>query len=122
MPKAGYIGSLLVTGLIAIGLALAALFATNPLQIGPYGVTIWFLVVLAGLSCLLTVGFDWLANRLNKKPGAPKLFPSARRGMLMAGWITILLGLSSLQQLSWRDVLLTGLLIGLAEFYFGAKA
>lgn len=122
--KAGHVGlgSVLAAGITACGLALFAMLATNPAQIGPYGVTLWFLVLLTGLACLSTLGFYWLAGKLNKKPGGLKFYPAARRGMLFSGWITILIGLSSLQQLSWRDVFLTALLLGLAEFYFGAKA
>ncbi|HSX41425.1 MAG TPA: hypothetical protein VLF21_02220 [Candidatus Saccharimonadales bacterium] len=97
---------------------LLIMFATTPGGVGPLGVTFWFLGLMAGLSAWLSIGFYLLGRKLQPKlPDSKQKVNSRRRGVLVGGYISVLLGLSSLHQLGGRDALLLGILIILVEFY-----
>lgn len=113
IPKA----SSITAGAAAICL-LVALIA-SPTAIGPIGVTGWFLVLLVGLASAWSLVFYLLARFATKS--APDSRAAWRRGLFVGGYITVLLALSSLQQLNVRDALLLGLLLGLIEFYLVLK-
>jgi hypothetical protein len=108
-------------GMIALvggAVSLLSLFVTNPTQLGPFGVTLWFIILAAALSSALSLGFFWVASKIKTDPTVqPKLSSAWRRGILLGGWASVLLGLSSLGQLSPKDIILTGLLVLLIEFY-----
>ena len=107
--------------LLGIG-AIATIFLTTPSRLGPVGVTIWFLALCGGLTGLLTAGILG-TKQLIKPTDEPmgRLSNSARQGALLAGWVTVNLALSSLAQLTIRDVLLSLILLALIEVYFNLQ-
>lgn len=110
--------------LICVGLVVLlflSMIMTNPTALGPTGVTLWFLgfwVVLS--SCLAFVKYE-LVMRFGKETtklgGHKTIMTSLRHGALFAGGLTIILALSSLQQLDPRDIGLILVFLGLVEFY-----
>lgn len=101
----------------ALGLGLSFVL-TNPLALGPLGVTLWFLALFGGLAaaiCLVLYATKtFLRIHTN---GIVRLRYSWRQGMLISGWVTGLLALSSLHQLSSLDGILLALLLGIVEVY-----
>lgn len=111
----GYVAKTSTISIVAGAVCLLALVATNPASIGPIGVTLWFLVLLAALSSFAALICFLVANAFTQKQASK---PAAwRRGFFIGGYITVLLALSSLQQLNLRDGILLALLLVLAEFY-----
>lgn len=102
-------------GSAAIFLALGvSMVLTTPNELGPFGLTIWFVVFLIGLVSVLTLGF----YRFGKGRGSRAGFMRAlRRGFLAGIWITGILALSSLRQLSLRDIILLTVLVLAVDFY-----
>jgi hypothetical protein len=119
----GYIGSVTALGAATTTICVLAVLSTTPLGIGPLGVTLWFLALTVALSCWFALLAFWLARRFSdhNELGPKGISDSRRRGLFAGGFITILLALSSLRQLSLRDALLLGLLLLLIEFYMVAK-
>lgn len=118
----GYIGTASVTGAGALGICALAVAATTPALIGPLGVTLWFVSLLVGLASWIAVAAFMVERKL--RPNAAKnqlVTNSLRRGLLLGGYVVVMLGLSSLQQLTMRDVLLLALFIALIEFYMVMK-
>ena len=115
--------------LICVGLVTAlflSMIMTNPTALGPTGVTLWFVgfwVVLS--SCLALIKFELVARfgkettKLNRHK---MIVGSVRHGALIGGGLTVLLALSSLQQLDIRDVGLVAILLLLIEFFARARA
>lgn len=106
-------------GLIAV--LLASMIITNPSNLGPTGVTLWFLgfwgVVSANLAFLkyeLMMRFGKETTKLSKHR---TMMVALRHGALVGAGLTVLLALSSLQQLDGRDVGLVAVLLVLIEFY-----
>jgi hypothetical protein len=119
----GYIGAVSVVGGVVTAVCLAAMAVTTPLAIGPVGVTVWFLGVLVALSCWLSLAAYVLGRKLQPNvAGAAQIAHAARRGVLLGGFITFIVALSSLKQFSLRDALLLALLLILVEFYMVAKS
>lgn len=104
-------------------LVLIVMVATNPADLGPFLVTGWFIVLfvaLAGWCSLAILHIQKLAAREGTRES--KLRSSAlRRGAILAAWPISLLALSSLGQLSMRDVILSAILLLLIELYLRAK-
>ncbi|TAK88924.1 hypothetical protein EPO04_02320 [Patescibacteria group bacterium] len=118
----GYIGTASVTGAGALAICGLVLIATTPAAIGPFGVTLWFVALLVGLASWIAVAAFVAERKLRPKASKNQLITnSVRRGLLLGGYVVVLLGLSSLQQLSIRDVLLLALFVILIEFYMVAK-
>lgn len=119
----GYIGSVTVLGGATTALCVLAVLSTTPLSIGPLGVTLWFLALMVALSCWFALLALWIARRSSdhSELGPKAISDSRRRGLFVGGFITILLALSSLRQLSLRDALLLGLILLLIEFYLVAR-
>jgi hypothetical protein len=111
--------SLLVLGAAVSGvLLIVSLFVTNPLAIGPLGVTVWFVLLLLSLGSGLTLGLYGIKTFLRLHDnGGERLRHSTRQGFLLAGWVTGILALSSLHQFNLRDAILLGLLLGIVELY-----
>ena len=97
---------------------LLSLVLTNPLAIGPVGVTVWFVVLLLALAGLVSLVLYIIKSflHIHKNPAA-RLRYSWRQGLLISGYATAMLALSSLRQLSLRDAILWGLLLGIVEIY-----
>lgn len=105
-------------GLGFLVLACLIVLSTTPVKLGPAGVTLWFVLVFAGLTGALT-GLFYGAKRYLQLHGNPssRLRYSARQALLVAAASVCLLGLSSLGQLTWRDGILLGLFAVLIELY-----
>ena len=101
------------------GVALVvSLLATNPVTIGPVGVTIWFVVILTEATALATLALYAVKTYLHlHATQALRLRYSWRQGGLIGGWATSLLALNSLQQLGIKDAILLGLLLSIVEVY-----
>ncbi len=124
MLTKSYLGSITVGGVGALVLAALLMQATTPTALGPLGVTAWFGLVLVGLAAIGTgLAYVVAAKLQHSTPKArQRIIDATRRGLLVGGGVTIVLGLSSLRQLNLRDVILLLLLGGLVEFYMVARA
>jgi hypothetical protein len=101
----------------ATGLVFS-LVLTNPSGIGPLGVTLWFLVFFGSLAAIFALGFYVAKTFMHvHATGVARLRYSWRQGMLVSGWVTGLLALSSLRQLGLLDAILLGLLLAIVEIY-----
>lgn len=123
MAHRGYIGVVSLAATAATAIVVMAILASTPVSIGPLGVTLWFLALGFGLSSWLALAFYLLGRKL--QPAATEArqrAASSRRGILAGGYITVILALSSLQQLGPRDILILGLLVILVEFYLAARS
>jgi len=114
----GWLVLLLVSVVVATTGLLLSLFATNPLAIGPLGVTVWFVVVFCDLSAIITLIFYAAKVFLHlHASGYTRLRYSWRQGLLVGGWISGMLALSSLHQLGPLDGILLALLLVIVEIY-----
>lgn len=94
------------------GLAVST-FMISPQDLGPFGITIWFGILLLAVTGLVTL---WLwRRRYGLSPEG--LWLALRRGFLISVWIVALLALNSLRQLSIRDIILIIVLGVLVDFY-----
>ena len=102
-----------------IGLCLGiSLLASNPVGIGPIGVTLWFVALLTEAVVLATLALYGIKSYLKLHATSAKRFRySWRQGWLIGGWFTGVLALNSLGQLGIRDALLLGLLLSIVEVY-----
>ncbi len=118
MSVLGWLTVLIVWSLVSVaGLGLSLVF-TNPVVLGPAGVTIWFVVLFMAFASLLTLGLYAAKNYLRlHSTSVARLRYSWRQGLLIGGWVAGILALSSLGQLSLLDVILLGILLVIVEVY-----
>jgi hypothetical protein len=91
---------------------------TNPETIGPVGVTLWFVVLFTCLASIASLLLYTAKTFLHVHAAAPNRFRySWRQGLLIGGWITGLLALSTLRQLGALDAILLALLLLIVEGY-----
>jgi hypothetical protein len=103
--------------LASTGLILS-LMKTNPLAIGPLGVTLWFVILFWDVAALIALALFAAKSFMHVHAAAPsRLRYSWRQGLLVGGWVTGLLALSSLHQLGVLDAILLALLLGIVEVY-----
>lgn len=119
MTSLGYLSLLIIWSLVSSVVVVLSLLLTNPLTIGPIGVTGWFVVLLSDFISLATLGLYAAKSYLHLHEGSKtsRLRYSARQGLLLGGWLAALLALSSLNQLGLRDAILLGLLLVIVELY-----
>ncbi len=115
------LGTTIVVAMVSTALVALAIVGLAPSQIGPLGVTIWFLGFFAALATLLAVVLHTIKRLVLKKLPGPKFQASLRQGLLISAWASVNMALSSLRQLSFRDGLLTAMLAILIEFYLRLK-
>ena len=95
-----------------------SLLVTNPLTIGPIGVTLWFLLVFGAIAGDIALALYGIKTFLKVQPTpANRLSASWRQGLILSAWLSILVALSSLGQLALRDAILLGLLLVIVELY-----
>lgn len=118
MTVFGWLSVLIIWSLVAsVGLILS-LALTNPLAIGPVGVTVWFVVLFLALSSIFTLALYTSKTFLRlHATGVGRLRYSWRQGLLLGGWVSGVLALSSLHQLGLVDVILLALLLVIVEVY-----
>ena len=108
-----------VSGVIVV----VSVLATNPVKIGPVGVTLWFVALLGFLQGAMSLGLIAFKKRFFPVMNEHKLVTSSwRQGLLTGGAMTMFAALSSLRQLGLRDIILLAGLLILVEFYFRARA
>ncbi len=118
MPTFGRLSLLVVWSLMSGMILVLSVLLTNPLAIGPVGVTLWFVLLLFSLSAIIALVLYGIKRFLRvHENGASRLRYSWRQGMLAAWWITAMMALSSLHQFNLRDAILLGLLLVIAEVY-----
>lgn len=113
MSARGHLSLMLFFGSMAAAAALLAMIFTSPEGIGPIGVTIWFLILLGSLATLAAGGLFYLKKHSPRIQNTEEklLEHSWRQGWLIGGALVAVLALSSLGQLTLRDV---GIIAGLA--------
>lgn len=98
--------------------------ATSPKQLGPVGVTIWFLFFFVFAASLISMIFYiW---RMRKQTWREKhnqcLKDGLRVGLLSSLCLTLLIGLMSLKSLTIRDMILFILTVVIIELYFRTRS
>jgi hypothetical protein len=118
MSTAGSI-SLIIIGTAITGVLLVlATLVTTPTALGATGVTLWFLDLLVALGGAMTLVLYVSKSYLHlHATSAQRLRYSWRQGLLVGGWVTFILALSSLGQLAPKDAVLIGVLLLLFEVY-----
>jgi len=114
----GWLIILIVWSAVSAAALLLSLVLTNPVGLGPLGVTVWFVVLflfLASVAALALYGMK-AYFRLHATSAA-RLRYAWRQGLLVGGWLAGMLALSSLRQLTWLDAILLGILLGIVEVY-----
>ena len=118
MGVVGWLSVLIVWAVVSsLGLILSLLY-TNPSGLGPLGVTLWFVTVFLCLSAVFALGL-YVAKSFMRvhATNLARLRYAWRQGMLMGGWVTGVLALGSLRQLSVLDAILLALLLLIVEVY-----
>lgn len=114
----GWLSVLIITALTALVTLVLSMLLTNPTMIGPLGVTVWFVVLFVGLSAGIALGLYTTKTFMHVHTSSvSRLRYSWRQGLLLSGWVTGLLALSSLGQLGWLDAILLALLLVIVEVY-----
>jgi hypothetical protein len=116
----GLIVIISIVAFVSLAVFVVAILMTNPTKLGPGGVTFWFIDVLLMISCITTLSL-YLARRNNAESKKRLLLSSARTGSILAFSLTLLLALSSLRSLNWRDIILLLLLVILVEVFFRTR-
>ena len=123
MPRYGHITTTAIGGGAALAALLLMMLLTNPVMIGPLGVTAWFLIAFIAVSSLATLVAFYLSKRFESHASEHQLVVSSRRRGIMVGlFVSVMLGLQSLQQFNLRDAILLLLLMVLTEFYLVTKS
>ena len=118
MTVLGWLTVLIVWSLLSVTGLVFSLILTNPLVLGPAGVTLWFVVLYTAVSSVVTLGLYAAKTYLRlHSTGAARLRYSSRQGLLVGGWLVGMLSLSSLGQLSLLDAILLGILLVIVEVY-----
>lgn len=112
----------LITVLTGVGTITTVIFST-PKDVGPAGVTFWFLSLLVFLTGLITMGSFILKLRKTKyrEKSQKSLMASLRTAFLISFATVGLLALKSIDSLNLRDVILFTLTVVVVEFYFRTK-
>jgi hypothetical protein len=116
----GLIVIISIVAFVSLAVFVVAILMTNPTKLGPGGVTFWFIDVLLMISSITTLSL-FLARRNNAESKKRLLLSSARTGSILAFSLTLLLALSSLRSLNWRDIILLLLLVILVEVFFRTR-
>lgn len=118
MSVLGWLSVLLIWTLVSWAGLIFSVVLSNPLAIGPAGVTLWFVVLFLAAASLFTLALYGGKTFLHMHgTNVGRLRYSWRQGLLISGWVTGLLALSSLRQLGLWDAILLGLLLGIVEVY-----
>ena len=108
---------------ITLALIISSFVLTNPTALGPGGVTFWFIGFMFMSTALITLVIYQLQKNRPKyaENKTSCYFRSLRSGLILGVSLTVLLALSSLRSLSWRDIILLVLLVVLVELYFRTR-
>lgn len=118
MSLVAWLTALIIWSIVSGAMLLTSMFVLSPQALGPAGVTIWFIILYGFLSALGCLGLYTVKTFLHlHATGAARLRYAWRQGLLVGGWGTGVLALSSLRQLSMLDVILLALLLLIVEVY-----
>ena len=118
MTVLGWLTVLIAVSLVGAASLVLSLILTNPVAIGPAGVTLWFVGLFLVSASAVTLGLYAAKTYLRlHATGAARLRYSWRQGMLGGGWIVGMLALSTLHQLGLLDAILLGILLIIVEVY-----
>ena len=95
----------------------------TPTEIGPAGITFWFLGILIASGSLIAI-VDYsvrMRKEINQQRSSSIYYAALRAGFLVGFTLTVLLALSSLRSLSLRDIILFVLTVVLIEFFFRTR-
>ena len=100
-----------------------SLFWLNPTRLGPGGVTFWFINFFLLCTTLVTLLFFAFLKRLPKyvEHRSQCFYRSIRSGFVIGLSLTVLLALSSLRSLSWRDFVLFIIIVAVIEVLFRTR-
>lgn len=115
----GIFGVGLVTScLLSFTILFTLMVMASPSDLGPAGVTLWFILALVALTTLFMLMY-WLygRNRNGFVNGRRQSVGAFRVAVVPAGAIVVLLGMSSLGTLALVDVLLVCGAALIIEFY-----
>ncbi len=112
----------LVTALAGVGTITTVVFSA-PKDIGPAGVTFWFIALMLFLMGIITIGSFLMKLRQTKyrEKSQKALIASLRTAFLISFAAVGMLALKSLDSLNLRDVILITLTVMIVEFYFRTK-
>lgn len=99
--------------LLLFATLIVSMFITNPDELGPFGLTLWFSTLLTattGLLWIILTSFIYGKSREG-------MMIALRRSFLISMWAVAILALSSLRQLGIRDIILLTVLGLLIDFY-----
>jgi hypothetical protein len=114
----GRLTTLIIWSVVSLAALALSVFVTNPLALGPLGVTLWFVVMFWSVAAVATLVLYFAKTFLHvHATGLMRLRYSWRQGLLIGGWVTGVLALSSLHQLGTLDGILLALLLGIIEVY-----
>lgn len=109
---------LIAWSVVSVSALTLSILLTNPLAIGPVGVTVWFLILFLAVTAVVTLTLYAAKTFLHvHAAGIGRLRYSWRQGLLVGGWLTGVLALSTLHQLSPLDGILLALLLVIVEVY-----
>ena len=113
---------LVMAGLLGLSVVVFFFFATSPRDIGPVGVTFWFVCLFVSLTSVQAlVRYAFKARKTESQHRLKALRRSLRSSVLVSGFITVALAMQSLRALSIGDVLLFLLILAIIEVYFRTK-
>lgn len=111
----------MILGAWALGSMIMLFFSLvflTPSLLGPLGVTVWFVVLFLCLGSIFTLILYTVKTYLRVHvANVSRMRYAWRQGLLLSGWITGVLALSSLNQLGWLDAILLALLLVIVEIY-----
>ena len=118
-----YISSTIFASLVSAAVVGFFLLATSPRDIGGLGVTLWFIALFVFITCsICLIRYIILRRSYPELQTRLLLFRRCFRFGLIAGlFLTVALAMQSLRMLSFTDVLLFLMTIGIIELYFRTK-
>jgi hypothetical protein len=118
MKKSAYIRVLVIGLLIFMPLSGYSIYFLNPLM-GTWAITTLITSLFFTLVCLVTlVGFTFRVRANNNEVIFGAFKTSLRQGFLVGLYALAVLGLASINLLTWWDALLLALSLILFEIYF----
>ncbi|MEI7818626.1 MAG: hypothetical protein WCI47_00750 [bacterium] len=108
--------------LLSASLLVFLIFATAPRDIGPTGVTIWFIALFIFLSSFGTLlRYSIRVRSLESEKQLSTLQRQLRSSVAFSLFMTVALAMQSLRMLNIGDLMLFLLILGIIELYFRTK-
>src|SRR3990167_3865752 len=88
-----------ITTIISSAVLLVSVFSTTPDNLGPFGITLWFVGLLLAFGGTTTLVLYYLRRSLSRQDKQQIFTSSLRQGVLLSTLICGMFALSSLRQL-----------------------